>query len=209
MAFNNITVLRAVLGACEPDADIRDASMGVAGMPLEHAFQVNENLNYLKQFVGEDLESFHALISEEAGYDKTFEVFEALASFDKRLSVLYDKYECIRNYREVSVESEYLKTWFENQTNSYYSEAVRSVSYFASDTVTYLNLDISFKKKISKIAYLYRGHLYGALTILANGAYMDEDTSEVEVNAWLEVFTLFSSVRDFYEELDLIINEGL
>jgi hypothetical protein len=209
MAFNNATVLRAILDTCEPDTAIRDASMGVSGLPLEHAFQVNENLNYLEQFVGDDLESFHALINEEVGYDKTEEAFKALASFNTKLSVLYNKYECIRNYDVEPAADEYLRAWFKNGVDSYYSEAIRSVKYFASDAVTYLNTDSSLKKKISRVASLYRTHLFSSLVVLARGAFMDENTPEVEVNAWLEVFALFSNVVDFYNELDLIINEGL
>lgn len=209
MAFNNTTVLHAILETCEPDVAIREASMGVSGMPLEYAFQVNENLNYLKQFVFDDLESFHALIHEEVGYDKTFEAFWALASFNRELSAVYHKYECVRDYKMDLATSEYLKSWFNNGVNSYYSEVVRAVKYFASDDVTYLDVENSLKKKVSRVASLYRTYLFSAVAFLASGAFMSEDASENEVSAWFEVFTLFSDVINFYNELDIIINEGL
>lgn len=200
MAFENTTVLRAVLDAFEPNTLTGETSMSVSGLPLAYAFQASSSLDYLRE-VKIQLDEFHDFIDDEVASSYAEETMLGFIDFADRLSALYTKYECIRkNYSEPA--SEYLERFITYSDDSF-NAAVDSIEYFSVYGETAERVPSEVRDRVRGMAAIYSQQLMNSLRFLAYGAFMDEDALQNEVDAWLEIFGLFSNLEKVTREIEL------
>jgi hypothetical protein len=196
MAFENTTVLNAVLDACEPDTAIREASMELRGLPLEYAFRANSSLDYLGS-KAKSLDSLNEYIFEEITFYSETSILN-FVDFGSKVSALYEKHECIRdNVSEAAIE--YLGSSGQ-LTEKHCSDIADSIEFIYRQGEVAVDFS-SVMKKAYDISLCYGKQLREILCFLANGPFMDEDAPQNKVDAWIDTFNLFTKLKNIKYKL--------
>lgn len=194
MAFDNKKVLEAVLRACEADEDSREASYGLGGFPMDYILHINPHLDYLSWMLGH-LRARHNILQNsftKVDFNNLNIPYDIkwFVEFSLGMAKVFDEYDCLNEYASN-----------ERLSVSYFSESYtqRDQNLFV-DFLAYGREFLSSEDKqntlieIDDALFFYQQYFIGALKFLAHGVTLKDDSSGGEVNAWLSLFHLFSTV---------------
>lgn len=199
MAFDNKTVLQAILEFCEPDANVRETCMSLSGLPLAYIFTANEKLDYLKGFVKPlntiHIEAYKALKKGDV-YDTPYLEINHLVRFGLDLGELFKENKYLQQLYLKSFQTEYLTVSFTLMDEFAYNEYV----YIANEFLKVSDNKKVFSPMANAVGYYYR-YFLPALGFFARGVSIQRDAGEEEVQAWLDVFNFFSTHQTKLKEL--------
>lgn len=205
MAFSNKEVLEAVLRACEADADAREASLGLSGLPLDYVFRINPNFDYLKWMLYH-LRSRHRVIDDAFARNNFSDIdipsdIKWFIDFSLSMANLFDEYECLNKYAlDESIQVSYFKESYDKRDQYTFIDCLaRGRKFLSTDN------NINTFVEVDDALFCYQECLLGALKFLAEGVTMDENTSREELDAWLALFSIFATVDpwdDIYKIAD-------
>lgn len=205
MAFENDVVWEKVLSACELDAFARDASVGLQGFPLEHIFQVNPSLNYVKLAISYLTDFYDAIrqyyyIQSSSKLSPKFSLVVNFVEFTEKAGILitlpnYDWnnpiWDTANAYLNNQIESDYYKKFGKAML------ALKSIAGLASE-------DRAWITRLKNAEEYYHDSNLDILTTLANGVYLKNDAPNHIVEAWVKLFDLFLELDNwngaFYKE---------
>lgn len=201
MAFDNKMILGAVLQACEADADSREASYGLSGFPLDYILHINPRLDYLNWMLGH-LRARHNIIQNsftKVDFNELNIPYDIkwFVEFSLDMAKVFDEYRCLDEYASN-----------ESLSVNYFND-----SYSLTDQNEFIDclargrklLSLDDKQntliEIDDALFFYQQYLIGALRFLAHGVILKDDAPSAEVNAWLSLFYIFSTVDPWNEVL--------
>lgn len=197
MYFENEKVWQKVLKTCEPDTSVHVASKTLKNLPLEYILGINPSLNYLKSFLYE-LEKFYTVLCDDLRHNALsvsikMSSTKEFVTFGEKLNIFSMRNNHIENATGLFVKAnDYLESQLSSQHMASHTNAILTIKSALRTTYEDEELLLS---KIGTAASYHNLCLLPTLNFLASGVYMNVNTSEEEVRAWLYVFDLFSSLK--------------
>jgi thymidylate synthase len=188
MAFENREVLRIVLGALEPNKEVRSSSMELAGLPLDFILAANPNIDYIKiilEHMREQQSSATNLLvgGHPVNNKPVLKPIKWFINFGTNLGAI------------VTHNDNFLLDW-EEEENGYLVSRAGMSTYILGSLIFNVSRRLDSRhttlhEELTSSMVYHEHHYRKVLNFLASGISIKADASKEEVDTWKKVFRLF------------------
>lgn len=188
MAFENKEILRTILGALEPNKEIRSSSIKLSGLPLDFILAANPNIDYIEivlEHIREQQSSATNLLvgGHPVNNKPVSKPIKWFINFGTNLGDI------------VMHNNNFLLDW-EEKENGYLASRSGMSTYILGSLIFNVSRRLDSRhttlhEELTSSMVYHEHHYRKVLNFLASGINIAADASKEEVDTWKEVFRLF------------------